>query len=87
MAYLVSLQGEYESGILSLFIIKIKNAGEGIMQEYYNKKAKECEAVVAQLEQQIARMNSTEAESLKAQMDRVRREMRNYKAALSPVVS
>ena len=57
------------------------------MQEYYNKKAKECEAVVAQLEQQIARMNSTEAESLKAQMDRVRREMRNYKAALSPVVS
>lgn len=57
------------------------------MQEYYNKKAKECEAVVVQLEQQIERMNSDDAASLKAQMDRVRREMRNYKAALSPAAS
>ena len=57
------------------------------MQEYYNKKAKECEAVVFQLEQQIERMNSDDAASLKAQMDRVRREMRNYKAALSPAAS
>ena len=87
MAYLVSLQGEYGSGILSLIQYKNKKAGEGIMQEYYNKKAKECEATVAQLEQQIERMNTDDAASLKAQMDRVRREMRNYKAALSPVAS
>jgi molecular chaperone GrpE (heat shock protein) len=87
MAYLVSLQGEYGSGILSLIHNKNKNAGEGVMQEYYNKKAKECEAAVVQLEQQIERMNTNDAESLKAQMDRVRREMRNYKAALSPAVS
>ncbi len=57
------------------------------MQEYYNKKAKECEAAVVQLEQQIAQMTSDDAASLKAQMDLVRREMKNYKAALSPVAS
>ena len=87
MAYLVSLQWEYGNGILSIIQNKNKSAGEGTMQEYYNKKAKECEAAVVQLEQQIARMTSDDAASLKVQMDRVRREMKNYKAALSPVVS
>lgn len=53
------------------------------MQEYYNKKAKECEAAVVQLQQQIERMSSDDAASLKEQMDRVRREMKNYKAALT----
>lgn len=53
------------------------------MQEYYNKKAKECEAAVDQLQQQIERMNKVDADSLKAQMVKVRREMKNYQAALS----
>ena len=53
------------------------------MQEYYNKKAKECEAAVDQLQQQIARMNKADADSLQAQMEKVRREMKNYQAALS----
>lgn len=52
------------------------------MQEYYNKKAKECEAAVAQLQQQIERMSIDDAASLKEQMDKVRREMKNYQAAL-----
>lgn len=56
---------------------------EGIMQEYYNKKAKECEAAVDQLQQQIERMNKSDADSLKAQMEKVRREMKNYQAALT----
>lgn len=53
------------------------------MQDYYNKKAKECEAAVAQLQQQIARMNKADAASLKTQMEKVRREMENYQAALT----
>jgi peptidoglycan hydrolase CwlO-like protein len=53
------------------------------MQAYYNKKAKECEAAVAQLQQQIERMSSDDAASLKEQMDKVRREMKNYQAALN----
>ena len=52
------------------------------MQAYYNKKAKECEAAVAQLQQQIERMSIDDAASLKEQMDKVRREMKNYQAAL-----
>jgi len=56
---------------------------EGIMQEYYNKKAKECEAAVEQLQQQIERMNKVDADSLKVQMEKVRREMKNYQAALT----
>lgn len=52
------------------------------MQEYYVKKAKECEAVVAQLQQQIERMNAEDARTLHAQMLKVRREMENYKAAV-----
>ena len=53
------------------------------MQAYYNKKAKECEAAVAQLQQQIERMSIDDAASLKEQMDKVRREMKNYQAALN----
>lgn len=52
------------------------------MQEYYVKKAKECEAAVAQLQQKIDNMKSDEARSLQAQMLKVRREMENYKAAV-----
>jgi len=63
--------------------VYLKLVREGIMQEYYNKKAKECEAAVDQLQQQIERMNKTDADSLKAQMEKVRREMKNYQAALS----
>lgn len=53
------------------------------MQDYYNKKAKECEAAVAQLQQRIERMSSEDAASLKEQMAKVRREMKNYQAALN----
>jgi ABC-type phosphate transport system auxiliary subunit len=53
------------------------------MQEYYNKKAKECEAAVDKLQQQIERMNKVDADSLKTQMEKVRREMKNYQAALT----
>jgi peptidoglycan hydrolase CwlO-like protein len=53
------------------------------MQKYYNKKAKECEAAVTQLQQQIDRMSSEDAAGLKEQMDKVRREMKNYQAALN----
>ena len=52
------------------------------MQDYYNKKARECEVVVAQLQQQISRMKAEDAASLQDQMAKVRREMENYKAAL-----
>lgn len=55
------------------------------MQEYYNKKAKECEAVVAQLQQKIESMSRSDADSLQIQMEKVRREMRNYQAALTAV--
>ncbi|MEH6448923.1 MAG: hypothetical protein V7765_09650 [Oleispira sp.] len=63
--------------------VYLKLVREGIMQEYYNKKAKECEAAVDQLQQQIARMNKADADSLQAQMEKVRREMKNYQAALN----
>lgn len=53
------------------------------MQDYYNKKAKECEAAVVQLQQRIERMSSEDAASLKEQMAKVRREMKNYQAALN----
>ncbi|MFQ3171628.1 MAG: molecular chaperone GrpE (heat shock protein) [Oleispira sp.] len=53
------------------------------MQKYYNKKAKECEAAVAQLQQQIERMSSEDGASLKEQLDKVRYEMKNYRAALT----
>ncbi|MGK0247718.1 MAG: putative transcriptional regulator [Oleispira sp.] len=66
-------------------MIYIKNAQEGIMQTYYNKKAKECEDVVAKLQLQIERMSSDEAASLNEQMNKVRREMKNYKDALKTV--
>ena len=52
------------------------------MQDYYNKKAKECESVVIKLQQQISAMKGDDAHSLHQQMLKVRREMNNYKAAL-----
>ncbi len=53
------------------------------MQEYYNKKARECEAVVEQLQYKISQMKADDAVSLQAQMTKVRREMENYKAAVA----
>jgi predicted nuclease of restriction endonuclease-like (RecB) superfamily len=53
------------------------------MQKYYNKKAKECEAAVAQLQQQIKRMSSEDGADLKEKLDKVRHEMKNYRAALT----
>jgi len=55
---------------------------EGFMQEYYIKKAKECETAVASLQNQIERMSKEDAAGLQAQMAKVRREMKNYKAAV-----
>jgi hypothetical protein len=52
------------------------------MQTYYNKKAKECEEAVAKLQLQIERTSSDDAVSLNQQMNKVRREMKNYQAAL-----
>ncbi len=52
------------------------------MQEYYIKKAKECETAVASLQNQIERMSKEDAAGLQAQMAKVRREMKNYKAAV-----
>lgn len=52
------------------------------MQEYYIKKAKECETAVTALQNQIERMSKEDAASLQTQMAKVRREMRNYKAAV-----
>ena len=55
------------------------------MLEYYNKKAKECEMAIAQLQQQIDRMKTADGDSLRAQMAVVRREMKNYQAAVAAV--
>jgi hypothetical protein len=60
---------------------------EGSMQEYYIKKAKECEIAVAALQNQIARMSKEDAASLQTQMTKVRREMKNYKDAVEAVVA
>ncbi len=53
------------------------------MQDYYHKKAKECEAVVTQLQHKIECMKAEDAHSLQQQMAKVRREMANYKAAVA----
>ncbi len=53
------------------------------MQDYYNKKARECEVMVAQLQQKISRMSAEDAAGLQEQMAKVRREMENYKAAVA----
>lgn len=53
------------------------------MQEYYNKKAKECEAAVQELQQRVASMDAESARSLQDQMVKVQREMKNYKAAVA----
>jgi hypothetical protein len=58
---------------------------EGSMQEYYIKKAKECEVAVAALQNKIACMSKEDAASLQAQMAKVRKEMKNYKAAVDAV--
>lgn len=60
---------------------------EGSMQEYYIKKAKECEIAVAALQNQIARMSKEDAATLQTQMTKVRREMKNYKDAVEAVVA
>lgn len=53
------------------------------MQEYYNKKAKECEAAVQELQQRVSNMDTESARSLQQQMMKVQREMDNYKAAVA----
>lgn len=53
------------------------------MQDYYHKKAKECEAVVTQLQHKIECMKAEDAHGLQEQMAKVRREMANYKAAVA----
>lgn len=58
---------------------------EGSMQEYYIKKAKECEIAVAALQNQIERMSKEDAATLQTQMAKVRREMKNYKEAVEAV--
>ena len=52
------------------------------MQDYYNKKAKECEMLVARLQQQVAKMQVEDSLILQEQMKKVKREMANYKAAV-----
>lgn len=52
------------------------------MQEYYIKKAKECEAAVTALQGKIERMSKSDAATLHVQMAKVRREMKNYKEAV-----
>lgn len=58
---------------------------EGSMQEYYIKKAKECEQAVAALQRQIEQMSKEDAADLQAQMAKVCREMKNYKNAVEAV--
>lgn len=58
---------------------------EESMQEYYIKKARECEAAVVALQNQIERMSKEDAATLQIQMAKVRREMKNYKAAVEAV--
>lgn len=52
------------------------------MQDYYNKKAQECELLVAKLQQQVARMEVGESSEIQEKMKKVEREMANYKAAI-----
>lgn len=52
------------------------------MHNYYIKKAKECEQVIALLQQQIERMNTDDDLRLQQQMAKVRRELNNYRAAV-----
>jgi|TARA_B110000008_G_scaffold105655_1_gene108506 hypothetical protein len=55
---------------------------EGVMHNYYIKKAKECEQAIALLQQQIERMNTDDDLRLQQQMAKVRRELNNYRAAV-----
>jgi hypothetical protein len=84
---MVCLQGVGENGILPYRWILdfLKDVTEGSMQEYYNKKAKECEVVIARLQQQIDQIKAADGDSLRAQMVIVRREMKNYQAAIAAV--
>lgn len=52
------------------------------MQDYYIKRAKECELAIAELKEKIGRMSGQDAVSLQVQLLKVQREMENYKAAV-----
>jgi hypothetical protein len=52
------------------------------MQQYYIKKAKECEAAVVALQGRLERMSKSDTVKLQAQMIKVKRELQNYKAAV-----
>ncbi len=57
------------------------------MQNYYIKKAKECELAIAQLQQRIDRLDAQDAVSLQVELLKVQREMENYKAAVAAALS
>ncbi len=57
------------------------------MQDYYNKKAQECEMLVAKLQQQVARMQVDDSSQIQEKMKKVKREMANYKAAVEAASS
>lgn len=57
------------------------------MQDYYIKKAKECELMVAQLQQRIEGLDAEEAVSLQVELLKMQREMKNYKAAVEATLS
>lgn len=52
------------------------------MQDYYVKRASECELAIAALQDKIKAMSDKDAVSLQAQLLKVQREMKNYKAAI-----
>jgi len=57
------------------------------MQEYYEKRAKECEQELQQLKAQVKYMDSQQAEQVKQQIAKVAREMANYRSAISSEAS
>lgn len=57
------------------------------MQDYYVKKAKECELAIVALQEKINRMSDQDAASLQEQLVKVKREMKNYKAAIEAALA
>jgi anti-sigma28 factor (negative regulator of flagellin synthesis) len=57
------------------------------MQEYYIKRAKECEQQLQQLKAQSKDVDTKQVAEIKAQIAKVAREMANYRAAISTEVS
>ena len=53
------------------------------MQEYYIKRAKECEQQLQQLKDQSREGDTKQVAEIKAQIAKVAREMANYRSAIS----